>query len=80
MQISSRVGVVSRYALLKSQTAFTPGGKLRAGSGDKGAADYPDCAKTDPPLRVEAAMAAVAVNDPRKKLRRLTGVIKPPLC
>ena len=30
MQIRSRVGVVSRYALLKSQTARTPLGKVTA--------------------------------------------------
>jgi len=58
--------------LLKSQTAFMLGGKAPAGC--------PDCAKTDAPPRLEAAMAAVAVNDPRKKSRRLTGVIKHPSC
>jgi len=48
--------------------------------GGKAPAGCPDCAKTDAPPRLEAAMAAVAVNDPRKKSRRLTGVIKHPSC
>jgi hypothetical protein len=37
-----------------------------------------DCAEADPPLKTEAATAAVAVNDPRKNSRRLLVVIRPP--
>jgi hypothetical protein len=35
-----------------------------------------DCAEADPPPNAETAAAAVAVNDPRKKSRRLLNVIR----